>query len=135
MRQQAPAEQRFRQQQQDGGKAEQLHREVGENGAGITEQIVDRRLRRVAQRGVLHRPGGERDGAEQRQRDQRQSGKFAQAAAQMSRKCSERKATTSRLRSVARMRYILSPSNRSTATRRCSASAVAALSCTMATRI
>ena len=76
---QTPAEQCLRNQQQDGGEAEQLHGEVGENRAGITEQIVDRLLCRVAQRWILHRPCRKRDGAKQRQRDQRETGKFAQA--------------------------------------------------------
>ena len=65
-----------------GGEAEQLHRQIGEDRAGEAEQVAHRRLRRVAERGILHRPGGERDGGEERQRDQRQSGDFAQAPPQ-----------------------------------------------------
>ena len=82
VRQQPPAEQRFRRQQQHGGEAQELHRQIGEDGAGEAEQIVDRLLRGVAERGVLHRPGGERDGAEQRDHQQRQAGQLAQAPPQ-----------------------------------------------------
>ena len=42
VRQQPPAEQRFRRQQQHGGEPQELHRQIGEDGAGEAEQIVDR---------------------------------------------------------------------------------------------
>ena len=63
----------------DGGQPEQLHRQVGENRAGKAKQVMDRLLRGVTERWILHRPGGKRDGTEQRKRDQRETGKLAQA--------------------------------------------------------
>ena len=48
---------------------------------------------------VLDRPGRERDAADQGERDQREPGDLAHAPAQPSRRSSETKATTSRLRS------------------------------------
>ena len=132
MRQQPPAELDFRRQQHDGGEAEQLHRQIGEDRAGEAEQVAHRRLRRVAERGILHRPGGERDGGEERQRDQRQSGELAQAPPQ---DVAEVLGDESNGVEAAVDRGHLSLPHPRTATRRCSASAVVALSCTMATRI
>ena len=114
-----------------GGKAEQLHREIGDDRARQAEQIVHR-LGGVAERRVLHRPGGERDGAEQRQRDQGEAAQLAQApphdVAEMIRdKVEDVEAAIG----CATCTFL----SRNTATRRCSASAVVALSCTMATRI
>ncbi len=56
---QAVAPDSDRQQQGQRAQAEQLHCQVGRNRAGTSEQIVHRRVRRVAQRRVAHRPGGE----------------------------------------------------------------------------
>ena len=80
MRKQPPAEQRFRNQEQDGRKTEQLHGQIREDGAGKAEQIVYRLLSGMAEGGILHRPGRERDGTEQRQRYQRNAGEFTQAS-------------------------------------------------------
>ena len=93
---------------------------------------MDRRLRGVAERGVLHRPGGERDGAEQRQRDQREAGQFAEAPPQ---DVAEMLGDESDGVEAAVDRGHVELPQQRTATRRCSASAVVALSCTMATRM
>ena len=59
---------------------------------GKPSRLRDRMLRGVAERGVLHRPGGERDGAEQSQRDQREAGDSRSSAGVRCRaKCSETK--------------------------------------------
>ena len=39
---------------------------------------MDRLLRGVTERGILHRPGSQREGAEQRERDQGEASEFAQ---------------------------------------------------------
>ena len=39
------------------GEAEELHRDIGDDGAGLAEQIVDRRRGRVIEAGVGDRPG------------------------------------------------------------------------------
>ena len=150
MREESPTEQRFRREQRHGGKPEQLHRQIGEDRARIAEQVNGRLVGCVAERGVLHRPGGQRDGAEQRQRDQRQPRELAHAAphdvAQMLREESDNVDAAVRCRHelvfsfahdlvrkpVSTFRdHARHPNN---STRRCSASAVASLSCTIATR-
>jgi hypothetical protein len=49
VRKQTPAEERFRQQQQDRREAEQLHCQIGENGARKAKQVMDRLLGSVAE--------------------------------------------------------------------------------------
>ena len=76
----APAPDRDRQHQHGGGKAEQLHQQVGADGAGGAEIIANRPVGGVAERWVLHRPGGERDRDEHGQRDQSNAAAFGDAA-------------------------------------------------------
>ena len=76
----APAPDRDRQHQHGRGEAEQLHQQIGADRAGRAEQIAHRRVGGVAERGVLHRPGGERAAHRHRERDQREAAAFADAA-------------------------------------------------------
>ena len=80
MRDQPPAEHGDRQQQQTRSDAEQLRREIRHDRARRAEQIADRRGGRVTQRGILHRPGRQRDRAEQRERHQDETCALAQTA-------------------------------------------------------
>ena len=57
VRQHAPAPHRDRQDQHDGAKPEDLHREIGADRAGIANDIADRARGSVAEAWILHRPG------------------------------------------------------------------------------
>ena len=57
----APAPERGRRQQRRGGKADELHHEVGGDRAGRAEKIVDARVGRVIEAGIADRPGQQRE--------------------------------------------------------------------------
>ena len=61
MGEQPPAPGGEREQERDRRDAEQLHHQVGADRAAEPEHVAHRRIGGVAERGVLHRPGGERD--------------------------------------------------------------------------
>ena len=82
VREQAPAPGRHREQQRDGRDAEYLHHQVGADRAGQAEHVAHGRIRRVTERGVLHRPGRERERDQRRGGDQRQAADLAQPPAQ-----------------------------------------------------
>ena len=80
MRRDAPAPHCDGQYEDSGGKPEQLHQEIGADRARRAEQVADRSVGGVAQRGILHRPGRKRHGDHRRERDQREAAAFADAA-------------------------------------------------------
>jgi hypothetical protein len=75
-----PAPDRDRQHQHRRGETEQLHQQVGADGARRAEEITNRSGGRVTERRVLHRPGAERHCDERGQRDQRDAPALGDAA-------------------------------------------------------
>ena len=59
-----------------------MHHQIGGDRAGPAEQIVHRRVGGVAQRRVVHRPGGERERRHHGEAEQRNAAEFAQAPPQ-----------------------------------------------------
>mgnify|MGYP000623753546 CR=1 FL=1 len=78
---QPPSPDRDWQDDRDRRDAEQLHQQVSHHRAGHAQHVAHRRIGGVAERGVLHRPGRERERERARERDQRQAADFAQPAA------------------------------------------------------
>ena len=79
---QAPAPDRDRHHERHRGDAEQLHRQVGDDGATEAEQVAHRRVGGVAERGILCRPRRQRGDQQHRDCDQRNAGQLAHALAQ-----------------------------------------------------
>ena len=77
-----PAPNGDRQDERERGHAEQLHQQIGDDGAGRAEHVAHRRIGGVAERGVLHRPGREREREQRRERDQGEAAELAQAPPQ-----------------------------------------------------
>ncbi len=75
----APAPNGDRQDEGERGQAEQLRQQVGDNGARHAENVAHRRIRGMAERGILHRPGRERERNERREHDQGEAAELAQA--------------------------------------------------------
>ena len=133
MAEQPIAPHRDRQEQSERAQPEELHHQIGGDGAGPSEQIVHRRIGGVAQRGVLHRPGGERERRHHRQTDERNAAGLAQPALEQRAELAGKQRHSVKAAVEHRHRVFLPQP--STATRRCSASAVISLFCTMATRM
>ena len=55
-----------------------MHQQIGGDGAGAAEQIVHRRVGGVAERGIAHRPGGERQRRHHGETDERDAAELAQ---------------------------------------------------------
>src|SRR5262249_44838841 len=64
------------------GQAKKLRQQVGDSGAGRAENVGHGRIRGMAERRVLYRPGRERERNERREHDQSKPAKLAQAAPQ-----------------------------------------------------
>ena len=97
MRDQAPAPDRHRQHQHDGGEPEKLDQQIGGDGTGRAEQVAHRSVGGVAERRVLHRPGRERSDQHDRQHDQQQARSVRPIRRRIApRKSSERKSKRSR---------------------------------------
>ena len=73
---------RDRQQQRQRAQAQQLHHQIGGDRAGAAEQIVHRCIGGVAERRVIHRPGGQRQRRHHGETDERNAADFAQPPAQ-----------------------------------------------------
>ncbi len=71
-----------RQQQRQRAQAQKLHHQIGGDRAGHAQEIMHRRIGGMAERRVLHRPGGERQGRQQREADQRDAADLAEAPLQ-----------------------------------------------------
>ena len=126
-----PAPNRDRQDERERGHAEKLRQQVGDNGAGHAENVAHRRIRGMAERRVLHRPGRERECNERREHDQSKPAKLAQTPPQSIAHGVGEKAQTVEA-AVDGCHDVPQPN---TATRRWSACAVVSWSCTMATRM
>src|SRR5262249_52896244 len=113
------------------GQAEKLRQQIGDNGAGHAENVTHVRIRGMAQRRVLYRPGGERERNERRKHDQRKPAKLAQAPPHSFAHGVGEEAQT--VEAAVDGRHAVPQPN--TATRRWSACAVVSWSCTMATRM
>jgi hypothetical protein len=76
-----PAPGRDRHHQRQRAQAQELHRQVGRDGAREAEQIAHRILGGMAQAWILHRPAGEREREQYRRHDEGDAKNLAQAAA------------------------------------------------------
>ena len=126
-----PAPDGDRQDERERGHAEKLRQQVGDNSAGHAENVAHGRIRRMAERRVLHRPGRERERNERREHDQGKPAKLTQAPPQRFAHGVGEKAQT--VEAAVDGRH--GPPQPNTATRRWSACAVVSWSCTMATRM
>ncbi len=67
-----------RQEQRQRAQAQQLHHQIGGDRTGTAEEIVYTRIRRVAERGVIHGPGRERECRHHRETEESDAAHFAQ---------------------------------------------------------
>jgi hypothetical protein len=120
-----------RQDQRERRHAEKLDQQVGDDGAGYAEHVAHRRIRGMAERRILHRPGHEREAEQRREHDQDETTELAQPPMQ---RLAHRVGEEAQADETAvDGRHDRPQPN--TATRRCKACAVVSWSCTMATRI
>ena len=123
---------RDRQQQRQRAEPEQLHHQIGGDGARPAEEIVHRCVGRVAQRRIVHRPGRERERRHHGEADERDPAHLAQPPLQDGAELAGEEGYS--VEAAVDQRHPLRSAQPSIATRRCNASAVISLFWTMATR-